>query len=90
PKDPNKPGEEDPKDPNKPGEEDPKDPNKPGEKDPKDPTNPANDPSTGEVEKAKVLPQTGEVSGHLFGAAALSILSGLGLIATQRRKKEEE
>ncbi|MGX7178322.1 G5 domain-containing protein [Facklamia hominis] len=90
PKDPSKPGEEDPKDPSKPGEEDPKDSEKPGEEDPKAPTKPANDPSTGEVEKATTLPQTGEVSGHLFGAAALSILSGLGLIATQRRKKEEE
>ncbi|PKY93291.1 G5 domain-containing protein [Facklamia hominis] len=90
PKDPENPGEDDPKDPNNPGEDDPKDPEKTGEENPKSPTNPANDPSTGEVEKAKVLPQTGEVSGHLFGAAALSVLSGIGLIASQRRKKEEE
>ena len=90
PKDPSKPGEEDPKAPSKPGEEDPKAPSKPGKEDPKATTKPANDQSTGEVEKATTLPQTGEVSGHLFGAAALSILSGLGLIATQRRKKEEE
>ena len=90
PEDPEKPGK--PSEPGTPGEtpEKPEDPGKPGEEDPKAPTNPANDPSTGEVEKATTLPQTGEVSGHLFGAAALSILSGLGLIASQRRKKEEE
>ncbi|MGX7167890.1 G5 domain-containing protein [Facklamia hominis] len=88
---PEDPKPEDPK-PEDPKPEDPKpeDPGKPGEEDPKSPTNPANDPSTGEVEKATVLPQTGEASDYLFGAAALSVLSGIGLIANQRRKKEEE
>ena len=99
PKDPSKPGDkdpEDPKDPSQPGDkdpEDPKDPSQAGDKDPEDPKDqnkPANGQSTGEVEKSTVLPQTGEVSGHSMGAAALSILSGIGLIATQRRKKEEE
>ncbi|GAB7231943.1 G5 domain-containing protein [Facklamia hominis] len=90
PEDPEKPGK--PSEPGASGEtpENPEDPGKPGEEDPKFPTNPANDPSTGEVEKAMALPQTGEASDYLFGAAALSVLSGIGLIANQRRKKEEE
>ncbi len=37
-----------------------------------------------------MLPETGEeMSAHIFGAAALSILSGLGLVATKCRKEEE-
>ena len=95
PKDPSKPGEEDPKDPTKPGEEDPEDPTKPGTDQPgsnnstEKPETPSTDSAT-QVDKAGALPETGEeMTAHIFGAAALSILSGLGLVATKGRKEEE-
>ena len=93
PKDPEKP--EDPKDPEKPGEENPKDPSKPGTDQPgsnnstEKPDTPSTDSAT-QVDKAGALPETGEeMAAHIFGAAALSILSGLGLVATKGRKEEE-
>ncbi|PMB85168.1 peptidase [Dolosicoccus paucivorans] len=93
PKDPETPGEEDPKDPEKP--EDPKDPNKPGTDQPgsnnstEKPDTPNTDSAT-QVDKAGALPETGEErAAHIFGAAVLSILSGLGLVATKGRKEEE-
>ncbi|MGY0837415.1 LPXTG cell wall anchor domain-containing protein [Aerococcus urinaeequi] len=42
------------------------------------------------VDKAGALPETGQkMENHTFGAAVLSILSGLGLVTTKRRKEEE-
>ncbi|PMC57846.1 peptidase [Dolosicoccus paucivorans] len=92
PKDPETPGKEDPKDPETPGKEDPKDPETPGEEDPKDPETPdtLSTESATQVDKAGALPETGEErAAHIFGAAVLSILSGLGLVATKGRKEEE-
>ncbi|WP_034908020.1 Rib/alpha-like domain-containing protein, partial [Eremococcus coleocola] len=89
------PGGEDPKDPETPGEEDPKDPTKPGADQPgsnnsTENSNTSNADSATQADKAGMLPETGEeMSAHIFGAAALSILSGLGLVATKCRKEEE-
>ena len=98
PKDPETPGEEDPKDPETPGEEDPKDPEnptKPGADQPgsnnliEKSDTPITDSAT-HVDKAGALPETGQkMENHTFGAAVLSILSGLGLVTTKRRKEEE-
>ena len=89
------PGGEDPKDPENPGTKDPKDPSKPGADQPgsnnskEKQDTPSTDSAT-QANKAGVLPETGEeTSAHIFGAAALSILSGLGLVATKGRKEEE-
>ncbi|EKB53461.1 LPXTG cell wall anchor domain-containing protein, partial [Falseniella ignava] len=94
-KDPETPGEEDSKDPEKPGEQDPEDPTKPGtdqqgsNNSTEKPDTPSTDSAT-QVNKAGALPETGEeMAAHIFGAAAVSILSGLGLVATKGRKEEE-
>ena len=92
PEEPGKPGEDKP---NKPGEKDPEDSSKPGADHPGS-NNSSEKPNTpsreleGQVDKADTLPETGEeMTAHIFGAAALSILSGLGLVATKGRKEEE-
>ncbi|HFI0463732.1 TPA: YSIRK-type signal peptide-containing protein [Streptococcus suis] len=92
---------EDPETPVEPGKpedpatpEDPETPVDPGKpEDPETPDQPGTD-ATGEETSYQtngygVLPNTGEAdSGLIFGAAALAVLSGLGLIA--KRKKDEE
>ncbi|MBS4457018.1 LPXTG cell wall anchor domain-containing protein [Tuanshanicoccus lijuaniae] len=73
--------------------EDPSMPEAPKEKpaEPGQPTPEQPGQNKGEVKKSAVLPNTGETS-TLFGwsAAALSILAGLGLVATGRKKEDEE
>ena len=95
PNEPGKPGEDKPNEPGTPGEIDPEDPSKPGSDQPgsnnstEKPNTPSTDSAT-QVDKAGALPETGEeMAAHIFGAAALSILSGLGLVATKGRKEEE-
>ena len=42
------------------------------------------------ADKAGLLPETGEVADSaIFGAAALSILAGLGFVATPRKREED-
>lgn len=85
----------DPGDPTKPNKQDSKDPsksgsNKPSSNNPTEKSNTSSADSATEVDKAGVLPETGETSATLtFGAAALSFLSGLRLVATKGRKEEE-
>ena len=95
PNEPGKPGEDKPNEPGTPGEKDPEDPSNPGSDQPgsnnstEKPNTPSTDSAT-QVDKAGALPETGEEkAAHIFGAAALSILSGLGLVATKSRKEEE-
>ena len=92
---PGTPGVDKPNEPGTPGEKDPEDPSKPGadQSGSNNSTDKPNTPSTDsatQVDKAGALPETGEeMAAHIFGAAALSILSGLGLVATKGRKEEE-
>ncbi|MBF6978471.1 MucBP domain-containing protein [Aerococcaceae bacterium zg-BR22] len=100
PKDPE--GPNDPQEPNvpeKPGNpEDPSMPEAPKEKptpekpaEPGQPTPEQPGQNKGEVKKSAVLPNTGEASTMIgWSAAALSILAGLGLVATGRKKEDEE
>ena len=95
PNEPGTPGVDKPNEPGTPGEKDPEDPSNPGSDQPgsNNSTDKPNTPSTDsatQVDKAGALPETGEeMAAHIFGAAALSILSGLGLVATKGRKEEE-
>ncbi|WP_446451181.1 polysaccharide lyase family 8 super-sandwich domain-containing protein [Tuanshanicoccus lijuaniae] len=58
------------------------------------PSQPAPEQSTqndGNIQKSSVLPNTGELSVIFpWSAAALSILVGLGLVITERKKEDEE
>ncbi|MBS4455453.1 MucBP domain-containing protein [Aerococcaceae bacterium zg-A91] len=97
PKDPQEPNV--PEKPEKPGNpEDPSMPEAPKEKptpekpaEPGQPTPEQPGQNKGEVKKSAVLPNTGEASTMIgWSAAALSILAGLGLVATGRKKEDEE